>query len=55
MGPIEIPVECKWFVVKVTADDDELEGPKLRIAVDPASFAAMMGSVAAVEVPSPER
>ena len=55
MGPIEIPVECKWFVVKVMADDDELEGPKLRIAVDPASFAAMMGSVAAVEVSSPER
>lgn len=53
MGPIEIPQGCKWFVVKVKADGDEIEGPKLRITVDPASFAATMGGFAPVEVEAP--
>ena len=53
MGPIEIPEGCKWFVVKVKADGDEFEGPKLRITVNPASFAATMGGFAPVEVEAP--
>ena len=53
MGPVEISEGCKWFVVKVKADGDELEGPKLRITVDPASFAATMGGLAPVEVEAP--
>jgi hypothetical protein len=53
MGPVEIPQGCKWFVVKVKADGDELEGPKLRVTVDPASFAATMGGFAPVEVEAP--
>lgn len=53
MGPIEVPEGCKWFVVKVKADGDELEGPKLRITVNPASFAATMGGLAPVEVAGP--
>ena len=54
MGPLEILQGCKWFVVKVKADGDELEGPKLRITVDPASFAATMGGFAPVEVEAPD-
>ena len=53
MGPVEIPEGCKWFVVKVKADGDELEGPKLQITVNPASFAATMGGFAPVEVDAP--
>lgn len=53
MGPVEIPEGCKWFVVKVKADGDELEGPKLRITVNPASFAAITGGFAPVEVATP--
>jgi hypothetical protein len=53
MGPVEIPEACKWFVVKVKADGDELEGPKLRITVNPASFAASMSGIAPVEVEAP--
>lgn len=53
MGPFEIPVGCKWFMVKVKADGDELEGPKLRVTVNPASFAATMGGFAPVEVEAP--
>ena len=53
MGPIEIPEGCKWFVVKVKADGDELEGPKFRITVNPASFAAAIGGIAPVEVEAP--
>jgi len=53
MGPIEVPEGCKWFVVKVKVDGDELEGPKLRITVNPASFAATMGGLAPVEVEAP--
>ena len=53
IGPVEIPEGCKWFVVKVRADGDELEGPKLRITVNPASFAATIGGSAPVEVEAP--
>lgn len=52
MGPVEIPVGCKWFVVKVKADGDEFEGPKLRITANAESFASMVGgSAVAVEDP----
>ncbi len=51
--PVEIPEGCKWFVVKVKADGDELEGPKLRITVNPASFAATMSGFAPVDVEAP--
>ena len=56
MGPVEIPKGCKWFVVRVKADGDELEGAKLRITVNPASFASTIGGFAPVEVkpPSPD-
>lgn len=53
MGPVEIPAGCKWFVVKVKADGEELEGPKLRIIVNPVSFAAMAGGVSPVELETP--
>ena len=53
MGPVEVPKGCKWFVVKVKVDGDELEGPKLRITVNPESFAATMGGLAPVEVEAP--
>ena len=53
MGPVEIPEGCKWFVVKVKADEDELEGPKLRITVNQASFAATMVGSAPLEVSAP--
>ena len=53
IGPVEVPQGCKWFIVKVKADGDELEGPKLRIAVNPESFAAMIGGFAPVEVEAP--
>lgn len=52
MGPVEIPVGCKWLVVKVKADDDEFEGPKLRITANAESFASMFaGSTVEVEAP----
>lgn len=52
MGPVEIPVGCKWFVVKVKADGDEFEGPKLRITANAESFASMVrGSSIVVEAP----
>jgi hypothetical protein len=53
MGPVEIPEGCKWLVVKVKADGDELEGPKLLVTVNPASFATSMGGLAPVEVEAP--
>ena len=53
MGSVEIPDGCKWFVVKVRVDGDEFEGPKLRVTVNPTSFAATMGGYAPVEVEAP--
>lgn len=52
MGPVEIPVGCKWFVVRVKADGEEFEGPKLRITANAESFALMVGNPGvAVEAP----
>ena len=52
MGPVEVPEGCKWFVVKVKADGAELESPKLRITVNPASFAATMDGLEPVAMQS---
>lgn len=49
MGPVELPIGCKWLVVKVKADDDEFDGPKLRITANAESFAAMTLGSGAVE------
>ena len=53
MGAVEIPAGCQWFVVKVKVNGDELESPKLRVTVDPASFATLMHRAAPLQVESP--
>ena len=54
MGPVEVPAGCKWFVVRVKFDDEEVEGPKLRVIDDPATFAKVAGAAASVELVAPE-
>ena len=34
MGPIEVPVGCRYFQVIAQAESGRLEGPKLRIEID---------------------
>jgi hypothetical protein len=46
IGPIEIPEGCKWFEVRVKADGQTYEGPKLRVHANEAQFATLMGAQA---------
>lgn len=44
IGNIELPVDCKWLMVRVFADNEVLEGPKLRIYVSGEPFTTETGS-----------
>lgn len=48
LSPVEVPAGCKHFQVIVTADGEELRGPKLWVEVNPAVLVQM-----GLQVPSP--
>jgi hypothetical protein len=53
MGPVEVPEGCRWFMVRVIADGERLDGPKLWISVSPEGFSASMSGFAPVPLESP--
>lgn len=42
LGPVELPIGCKYIVVEATADGEVVTGPKLWVKVDPDYFAQVM-------------
>jgi hypothetical protein len=54
VGPVEIPAGCRYFQVLVQTESELLEGPKLRISVNPQLLEQINNILGATAIPAVE-
>ncbi len=54
VGPVEIPAGCRYFQVLVQTESELLEGPKLRISVNPQLLEQINTILGATAIPAVE-